>query len=378
MPEMDGITLGTKIRQNPNYQNLPLVILTSMGIQEIDIPDRHFQAFLNKPIKQFQFYNVLLKVLGGQQISLQFGQPQRKGEGIPLLAKKLPLRILLADDNLVNQKVALQILDRMGYRADVASNGREVLEAVHQVPYDVVFMDVQMPEMDGLEATRHICREAENGQNGNGRSFRPRPRIIAMTANAMQGDREECLAAGMDDYISKPIRVEQLVAALSKCKSIVSDTAAIFNGAPVNNPPVDELVGQTLDISLQSESLKVTNQKPTLDAQVIENLREVEALDEAIELYLEAAPERLENIHIALSKADAAELRSSAHSLKSISGTLGAMNLYTICQELETIARHANENGTSLPSEALKILSKIEAEYQQVKAALQLERQQPF
>lgn len=377
MPGMDGITLGTKIREHPNYKNLPLVILTSMGIQEIDIPDRLFEAFLNKPIKQFQLYNVLLKVLGGQQISLQFGQPQRKGEGIPLLAKKLPLRILLADDNLVNQKVALQILDRMGYRADVASNGFEVLDAVHQVPYDVVFMDVQMPEMDGLEATRNICREAENGQNGNGRSFRPRPRIIAMTANAMQGDREECLAAGMDDYISKPIRVEQLVAALSKCKSIVSDTAAIFNGAPVNNPPVDELVGQTLDISSQSESLKVTNPKPTLDAQVIENLREVEALDEAIELYLEAAPERLENIHIALSKADAAEIRSSTHSLKSISGTLGAMNLYTICQELETIARHANENGTSLPSEALKILSKIEAEYEKVKAALQLERQQP-
>lgn len=118
-----------------------------------------------------------------------------------------PLRILLAEDNTVNQKVALHLLKRLGYRADVAGNGIEVIEALRRQPYDVIFMDVQMPEMDGLTATQEICQEW----------ITERPRIIAMTANAMQGDRQICLDAGMDDYLSKPIRIEALSRALSKC-----------------------------------------------------------------------------------------------------------------------------------------------------------------
>ena len=121
------------------------------------------------------------------------------------MAARHPLRILLAEDNVVNQKLALRFLEQMGYRADIASNGLEAVESVERQPYDVVLMDVQMPEMDGLEATRRICARWRRGE---------RPRIVAMTANAMQGDREMCLAAGMDDYLTKPIRVERLVEAL--------------------------------------------------------------------------------------------------------------------------------------------------------------------
>jgi CheY-like chemotaxis protein len=121
------------------------------------------------------------------------------------LAARHPLRILLAEDNVVNQKLAMRLLQQMGYRADLASNGIEATECVERQTYDVVLMDVQMPEMDGLEATRRITARWSNGQ---------RPRIVAMTANAMQGDREDCLAAGMDDYVVKPIRVDQLVEAL--------------------------------------------------------------------------------------------------------------------------------------------------------------------
>ncbi len=122
------------------------------------------------------------------------------------MAERNPLRILLAEDNVVNQKLALRLLQQMGYRADVASNGIEAIECCARQPYDLVLMDVQMPEMDGLEASRRIVARwpAASG----------RPRIVAMTANAMQGDREECLAAGMDDYVTKPIRVEALVKAL--------------------------------------------------------------------------------------------------------------------------------------------------------------------
>ncbi|MGE5666794.1 MAG: response regulator, partial [Betaproteobacteria bacterium] len=124
----------------------------------------------------------------------------------PELAARHPLRILLAEDNVVNQKLAMRILQQMGYRADLASNGLEAVESVGRQTYDVVLMDVQMPEMDGLDAAREIC--ARWGPQ-------ERPRIVAMTANAMQGDRDMCLAAGMDDYLTKPIRVERLVEALS-------------------------------------------------------------------------------------------------------------------------------------------------------------------
>ena len=125
----------------------------------------------------------------------------------PAMAARHPLRILLAEDNVVNQKLAMRLLQQMGYRSDLASNGIEAVESVERQAYDVVLMDVQMPEMDGLEATRRITAR-----------WRPeeRPRIVAMTANAMQGDREMCLEAGMDDYLTKPIRVDRLVEALNQ------------------------------------------------------------------------------------------------------------------------------------------------------------------
>ena len=126
------------------------------------------------------------------------------------MAERHPLRILLAEDNVVNQKLALRLLQQMGYRADVAGNGIEAIECVARQPYDVVLMDVQMPEMDGLEASRRIVAKWP--------AAAARPRIVAMTANAMQGDREECLAAGMDDYVTKPIRVDALVQALLAVK----------------------------------------------------------------------------------------------------------------------------------------------------------------
>jgi CheY-like chemotaxis protein len=134
-------------------------------------------------------------------------QPKPKAAIDAGMAARHPLRILLAEDNVVNQKLALRLLQQMGYRADLASNGVEAIECAERQPYDVVLMDVQMPEMDGLEASRRIVARWPNGG---------RPRIIAMTANAMQGDREECLAAGMDDYVTKPIRVDALVEALNQ------------------------------------------------------------------------------------------------------------------------------------------------------------------
>ena len=210
MPEMDGCELARRIRRQPNGQELPLVLLTSLaGLPQARSADE-FSVQLTKPVRASQLYNALVSVFTGPE--LESAAPDSAvGDEVPETSS---LRILLAEDNPVNQKVALRILDKLGYRADVASNGLEVLEALEREPYDVVLMDVQMPEMDGLDASRRICAQwpAES-----------RPRIIAMTANAMIEDREACFAAGMDDYLAKPVRPEELAEALSRARTYVRD-----------------------------------------------------------------------------------------------------------------------------------------------------------
>lgn len=207
-------------------------MFTSIGKPEIrrDYESLNFVAFLNKPIKQSQLYDVLVAALG-QGVMQPQPLPLPKPEPKPLGG--FNLRILLAEDNAINQKVALRILERMGYRADVAANGLEVIGALHRQPYDVILMDVQMPELDGLETTRRIVKDSATFPF-------PKPRIIAMTANAMQGDRETCLAAGMDDYVSKPIRVEQLAKALAQCTPIspelIRPRTIPTPGTPTPNP----------------------------------------------------------------------------------------------------------------------------------------------
>ncbi len=365
MPEIDGLTLAKKIRQNQIYQDIPLVLLSSLGKQEINISHQLFAAVINKPDKQSQLYEILLNIFYGQGIQVRVTNNNKwNSQAIPLLAEQLPLRILLADDHLVNQKVALQILQRMGYRADVASNGLEVLEAVFGLPYDVVLMDVQMPLMDGLEASRRIRKEYENPTEYLEKASQERPRIIAMTANAMQGDREQCIAAGMDDYISKPIQMEQLIEALSKCKPLISEVKEKLNIPPSNT-----------FIETEENNNNISTEKILLESKVIESLREVEALDEVIEIYLKTSPELLENINIAINQADPLILKNAAHSLKSISGTLGAMNLYKVCQELEVLARLAYESGNSTPGEAIEIFAEVKIEYEKVINALKLEQQ---
>jgi CheY-like chemotaxis protein len=202
MPEMDGGELAERIRAAGHA--MPLVLFSSLGRREAG--DSVFAATLAKPLRQSQLFDTLVTLLATDGSSLPKLAPSVEKPKIDAsMAARHPLRILLAEDNVVNQKLALRLLQQMGYRADLASNGIEAIESVERQPYDVVLMDVQMPEMDGLEATRRIVERWPNGD---------RPRIVAMTANAMQGDREECMAAGMDDYVVKPVRVEALVAAL--------------------------------------------------------------------------------------------------------------------------------------------------------------------
>jgi GAF domain-containing protein/CheY-like chemotaxis protein/tetratricopeptide (TPR) repeat protein len=206
MPEMDGIMLTREIRRLCDEKSLPIILLTSLGRREIGAEDLAFAAYLIKPLKPSALYDALAGLFARNVISPkpETAKPVIDSE----IGKQHPLRILLAEDNAVNQKLALRILEQMGYRADVASNGIEAVESIERQVYDVILMDVQMPDMDGLDATRNIRRLTNVTQ----------PHIIAMTANAMEGDREMCLAAGMDDYISKPVRVHELVEALLKAE----------------------------------------------------------------------------------------------------------------------------------------------------------------
>ena len=204
MPEMDGLALAAEMhRLRPA---LPLVLFSSLGRREAGDTEGLFNAYLSKPLRQSQLFDTLIGLLGDEPAAQAVPASSRPTMDAGMAARH-PLRILLAEDNVVNQKLALRLLQQMGYRADLASNGLEAIECLERQPYDLVLMDVQMPEMDGLEASRQITARWANGQ---------RPRIVAMTANAMQGDRELCLAAGMDDYLTKPIRVDQLIESLSR------------------------------------------------------------------------------------------------------------------------------------------------------------------
>ncbi len=198
MPEMDGIELAKLIKQK--YPSLPLILLSSIGDEHSRKHPDLFNAVLNKPIKQHALYRCIIQELRSKD------KPPAADEGNGImnsedLAKKYPLQILVAEDNIINQKLILHVLNKLGFKPLMAENGQEVLEKVIQNNFDLIFMDVQMPEIDGLEATRIIRKQEER-----------QPVIIAMTANATMEDRQECLSAGMDDYMSKPIQLNKLVA----------------------------------------------------------------------------------------------------------------------------------------------------------------------
>ncbi|MDX2033328.1 MAG: response regulator [Blastocatellia bacterium] len=209
MPAMDGAMLSLEIRRLPGIVQPQMVMLTSLATSARELKEKYegldFAAFLNKPIKPSQLYDALIGIVSRRKAS------PRNSVAPPKLstetARRLPLRVLLTEDNVINQKVALRLLDRLGYRADIAGNGIEAIDAIRRQRYDVIFMDVHMPEMDGIEATRRICAEWPLD----------RPRIIAMTANVLQEDRDLCLSAGMDDFVSKPVRLEELQAAIERC-----------------------------------------------------------------------------------------------------------------------------------------------------------------
>ena len=300
-------------------------MLTSLGPLPQVRSSGVFSVQLAKPVKASQLYNALLQALAEQ------AQEAAVDELAPGVGKQATssLRILLAEDNAVNQKVALRLLAQLGYNADVASNGLEALGALEREAYDVVLMDVQMPELDGLDASRRIHERwpAE-----------VRPRIIAMTANAMPEDRAACLAAGMDDYLAKPIRQDELAVALSRTRPLVEGGTASPERAGAG-----------------------------LDASAIESLKELggeEFLAEVIATFLSDAPAQIATLRTTHEQGDAEGLRRAAHTLKANGQTFGAGRFSELCRELERRARSAELDGIA------ELVARIEREYSALETTL--------
>jgi signal transduction histidine kinase/HPt (histidine-containing phosphotransfer) domain-containing protein len=312
LPGMDGMTLADEIRKRPAGQQVPLLLLSSVRLRsdEQRSSDAPVSTSIHKPIRPVQLLDALCRALN-IQIQLEKKAPLAPAFD-PGFAKRFPLRLLLADDNPINQKVGMSVLQKLGYRADLASNGLEVLRALDQKAYDIILLDVQMPEMDGLETTRQICTRWPRDR---------RPCIIAMTGNALLGDREKCLAAGMDDYISKPVRIAELQTALERwgpTRARRSDTSFLSRTTLLSRENL-------LDESILAELREMS---PTEGVNIVREL---------VDLYLDGAPQRIGQI--AQSAADAKKLAFHAHALKSMSLNLGAKRVVEVCQKLEDAAQ---------------------------------------
>ena len=350
MPDMDGLDLAREIRKlETPYARLPLIMLTSLGRREVKENGDLFAAFLTKPMKPSSLFDALVSIFTGQATHVLARETAPRPQFDAHMGQRCPLRILLAEDNATNQKLALRLLARLGYQADVVGNGQEVLDALRRQVYDVVLMDVQMPEMDGLEATRRLRRELPPVRQ---------PQVIAMTANAMQGDREMCLAAGMDDYVSKPIRVEDLVGALSKSRPLEAAQAAAEEPGPAeggDQPAPDAAASPRAGTAL--------------DAAALNNLLEVLGgefvyLEELIDSFLEEAPQLLAQLNRFVAEGDAAEVSRVAHSLKSNGADFGATAFSSLCKELEMLGKSGVLEG------AADLAARISAEYGRVETAL--------
>ncbi len=348
MPDMDGLTLARRIKADPLIAGVRLIMLTSLGVRFDSESWRAagIAAYLIKPVKQSRLHDALVNVLRGGESVRGPGSAQEVAPSTLPVVNPSQVRILMAEDNAVNQKVALRQLRKLGYAAEAVGNGLEALDAVRRIPYDIVLMDCQMPEMDGYEAVRRIRQwEAEGALN----PLNEEPLyIIAMTANALEGDRERCLAAGMNDYITKPVQLPELQFALQRAGSHLRPPP----------PPAEAPAGGV----------------STVDLTVLRGIRELrepgepDPLVDLIDLYLQDTPARVAKMQAALAASDGGALASAAHSLKGSSSNLGARQLANLCMQVEKLAKA----GQMADAEGL--FAALTDEFARVCAVLQAER----
>jgi two-component system, sensor histidine kinase and response regulator len=347
MPGMDGMELARRIKADHSFSPIRLVLLTSMGRRDEEASQSGIQAYLTKPVRQSELYDALVTVMSGMTlekkrlVTLHSLRRQKAGAH----------RVLVAEDNPVNQKVAQRMLENLGYQVDVVGDGREAIEALASTTYGAVLMDVQMPGMDGYRATRRIrLREDQLGRRNMMMGLRRRRTpIIAMTANAMQGDREKAIDAGMDDYVSKPVSREELGAVLRRW----------ISGTPAYRVPGAED--------------RVAHARSPLDLEVIASMRglqgegETDIVAELADMFLGDARPRLSALEEAVQNDDAPAIESLAHTLKGSSGNMGARGMSDLCARLED----AGASGDL--SQGFRLLERLKAEFGRVDRAFEAE-----
>jgi CheY-like chemotaxis protein len=330
MPGMDGFQLSAAIRKFPKAMMTPLILLAPVGKvnNSPEIAGSAAAGCLTKPIRPAQLHETLLRIVSGGAPASQKKPAVVKLD--PKLSERLPLAILLCDDNAINQKVATRLLQQMGYQPELAANGIEALSATERKKYDMIFMDVQMPEMDGLEATR-IIRERQE-EKSRFPNYDHTIIIVAMTASAMPGDRDKCISSGMDDYLAKPVRPEDIRTVVERWGSASkartptapqTETATSDTDFEVKTPPVD--MERLLDFSDGSA----------------DNLREL------IALYLKQTTEQLEQLAAAVQAGLAPEVRRLAHSCAGASATCGMVRIVPLLRELERQGEEKNLTSAS-------------------------------
>jgi CheY-like chemotaxis protein len=390
MPGMDGLMLAEEIRRLPDARTMPLIMLSSLGSRPKDPRADHFAAFLTKPVRAQQLHGAFVKALAPASQRVPAAAELRDVSTFDkTMADAHPLRILVADDNAINQKIAVSTLNRLGYRPDVVSNGLEAVNAVKASRYDVVLMDVEMPEMDGLEASQLIRRDIPRDEQ---------PRIVAVTASVLQEDRDRCIDAGMNDFISKPFKVAELTEQLRNVPSRASEleTAAPRRTPQIEAPPQEKKEPQVAKVELETAAPRaeapqaVETGPPSVKApdaiaqgeektgapalgsylDALERLRgtigaQADALlPELLDTFFRQAPEFLRDARLALGEDRIADLRRAAHTLKSNSANFGAAGLQAVCRDIERRAKEGVVDGIS------ELLSKAEAEFVLARAAL--------
>jgi signal transduction histidine kinase/CheY-like chemotaxis protein/HPt (histidine-containing phosphotransfer) domain-containing protein len=364
MPKMDGLSLARAIQAEPSLRATRLLLLTSLDVEgdNEDLREAGIAAHLTKPVRQSELYNRIAEVME-RPLSpasrhrpacdpLRAGTPQLSG------------LVLLVEDNVVNQDVAREMLESLGCRVHVASDGLEAVDLAFHGEYDAILMDIQMPGMDGYQATQSIrSQEEREKQRLQGGSVRRTP-IIALTANAMQGDKQECLNAGMDDYLTKPFRREELLETLRRwlpeARGEGPAAAPSAGSGSVPDPASDSAAAREASL---------------LDRRALDAIRELSPergatiLARVIDSYLVTAPDQLEALQRALADNDARALQSQAHSLKSSSANVGARELAELAREVEAFGRAGQT------TDAAGLVERMAREFLRVREALVAERE---
>lgn len=357
MPEMDGLTLARAIKADPAIANTRLIILTSLGqiLTAAELRAAGIDAYLVKPVKQSRLFDCLVNVMGRAEAEKTFIRAAKPVQPEAAVSPDMKLSILLVEDNSINQKVALGQLQKLGYTAHAVGNGLEALDALNQIPYDLVFMDCQMPEMDGYEASREIRRQEQVA--GKLCRWKSPLYIVAMTANAMQGDREKCLAAGMSDYVSKPVKAAELQAALNRAKLSLEDR---MDATPSPVPPQQ---APTAPEDVPSASEPDTDSTPPVEVERLLDISDGdrEQIRELISLYRTQANEVINSMEVAIRSGSVKEVEHLAHKGLGISSNCGMMAVVPALTELQTLARKGELQGAQeLHAEASRQLRRIE------------------